>query len=492
MKNCKKMLCACLAAVLAVTLAGCNVFRVPSSQAPAESDSLAPSTSGALQDEPGSSSPFPAPGLVVYEAKYVEEFDHVIFWGPNGEQVDLMPHSLNDRLYGRSFASDKVWALLDIAFSSELASHTTPVVARTTHDEGQTWHIFTLPIVEAAIPDETHIEFCTPDFGWIVYYDGDKDIVALFITQNGGKTWEHHSNLEFFDFNGIRFASPDIGWISARVQEGDDDFSLLQTTDGGATWVPVHLSLDTLTQDPTFDILTISAPRWVNGLWESEIFIQSGGYKPSGYYPFVPSQDQSTWVFNSTAWPMPQGVSPLYFIYQLRSITLPTQYNAQTDTLDWESFSAHQMVHFAASYFSSFGLVQPHSKPANNNNGMMDGPGVLISTTDMERLMQDLFMAEIDATQLPDYDPETNQIWLSDYCGHGGTFNDYIPYSVTVTESGDIELIWDRIISSEGGSARDSIDYEPHWERCIFRPVTTPQGVQMFTLLSVESIDAPG
>ena len=93
-----------------------------------------------------------------------------------------------------------------------------------TMDQGQTWTIRPLPNVGQVV-------FVAPDEAWAVQADSK----ALAHSLDGGLTWQRKTltgaGNRRLDIVRLSFVSPSVGWV-----EGGDN-SLLQTTDGGQTWV---------------------------------------------------------------------------------------------------------------------------------------------------------------------------------------------------------------------------------------------------------------
>ncbi len=124
--------------------------------------------------------------------------------------------------------------------------HLDPIVWRT-QDGGNTWemsHLYPEPEAPGAPPHEkAWIGFTDPDHGWLAleYNLGmvNPRAVVLYLTDDGGTTWEHRSNLPCpaMAFN---FFDAQHGWM---VCYGDLMPWLLQTADGGQNWSSIELPL---------------------------------------------------------------------------------------------------------------------------------------------------------------------------------------------------------------------------------------------------------
>ncbi|MFL6374314.1 MAG: WD40/YVTN/BNR-like repeat-containing protein [Pyrinomonadaceae bacterium] len=125
-------------------------------------------------------------------------------------------------------SNDKGWIAGDAGYLAQ------------TRDGGDTWTTFPLNMTE----NVNEIYFRNEDNGYLVA--GRK----MFITRNGGKTWEDirpYHNGDFGtgqpEFNSIRFTDKKRGYIVGSVTKGDliVDSLLLTSDDGGDTWHRVPL-----------------------------------------------------------------------------------------------------------------------------------------------------------------------------------------------------------------------------------------------------------
>jgi photosystem II stability/assembly factor-like uncharacterized protein len=89
----------------------------------------------------------------------------------------------------------------------------------TSTNAGETWSSHT----EAALVD--YIQFLNPGVGW--YAGGGR----VFLTENGGQVWQPVSGLG--GEGQLDFIDQTAGWMVAKT---GDSITLVQTTDGGATW----------------------------------------------------------------------------------------------------------------------------------------------------------------------------------------------------------------------------------------------------------------
>lgn len=127
----------------------------------------------------------------------------------------------------------------------------TPVVWRTL-DGGRTW------LSSAALDLQDLNEFYWPSdlvfvdsqHGWLLLHVGvgmGHDYVALFRTNDGGKTWDRlldpygDSGIQACQKTGITFPSSEIGWLTGNCDGLMTGAFLFQTTDGGLTWQTVVL-----------------------------------------------------------------------------------------------------------------------------------------------------------------------------------------------------------------------------------------------------------
>ncbi|MGA8417476.1 MAG: hypothetical protein WB808_12750 [Candidatus Dormiibacterota bacterium] len=122
------------------------------------------------------------------------------------------------------------------------------VIVYVTDDGGKNW------IPHAAPGDWPHaVDFIGSKDGWLLSSDTMNAGYAagLYVTHDGGHTW---ATLRALDggaipaggtqLNGsiLEFVSPTLGWTDTDTFAGNGDV-LLQTTDGGRTWVPVSVQV---------------------------------------------------------------------------------------------------------------------------------------------------------------------------------------------------------------------------------------------------------
>jgi photosystem II stability/assembly factor-like uncharacterized protein len=122
------------------------------------------------------------------------------------------------------------------------------VIVYVTDDGGKSW------IPHAAPGDWPHaVDFIGANDGWLLSTDTmDAGYPAgLYVTHDGGRAW---TTLHALDpkaipeggtlLNGsiLDFVSPTLGWTDTDAFTGDGDV-LLQTTDGGRTWVPLRVQV---------------------------------------------------------------------------------------------------------------------------------------------------------------------------------------------------------------------------------------------------------
>ena len=122
-------------------------------------------------------------------------------------------------------------------------TETTIALLRTT-DGGRTWADITPAESPRGTPTSAY--FLDPDHGWMVsthLQDGMPAQRSIVLhTEDGGRTWTASTALHYLDGNPphIRFLDANTGWIDnpgqPAMQNSQQGFDLLRTTDGGATW----------------------------------------------------------------------------------------------------------------------------------------------------------------------------------------------------------------------------------------------------------------
>jgi photosystem II stability/assembly factor-like uncharacterized protein len=141
-------------------------------------------------------------------------------------------------------------------------------LARTT-DGGQTWDRWPVPFAGA------HLTFVDPDTGWALVPQGvaaGSMAVALWSTADGGRTWAPRTgtppagsadagtgHLPLGGLkDGIAFRSANVGWVSGG-DYAPGHVWLYVTHDGGQTWQPQELALPA---DLTEAMVTTGTPRF--------------------------------------------------------------------------------------------------------------------------------------------------------------------------------------------------------------------------------------
>ena len=102
------------------------------------------------------------------------------------------------------------------------------VIFYVTYDAGKTWNPTALPGISGV--------YSLISMEDIRVWDGK----TLMVTQDGGKTWQRikpNVNLNQM-ISQVDFVSKDTAWVIAT--DADGKVKLLDTTDGGNTWTPVH------------------------------------------------------------------------------------------------------------------------------------------------------------------------------------------------------------------------------------------------------------
>jgi photosystem II stability/assembly factor-like uncharacterized protein len=115
-----------------------------------------------------------------------------------------------------------------------------------TDDSGESW------IPHAAPGEWPHaVDFIDANNGWLLSTDTmDAGYPAgLYVTHDGGQSWTTLRAIDdgppsegTVELNGaeLDFVTPTLGWTNTFSGTGD---TLLQTTDGGLTWVPVSVQV---------------------------------------------------------------------------------------------------------------------------------------------------------------------------------------------------------------------------------------------------------
>lgn len=170
------------------------------------------------------------------------------------------------------------------------------------------WEVLQLPTKETALD----ISFITPKHGWLV---GTNE--TLMETLDGGRTWEPRSlvlDSDDYRFSSISFAGEE-GWIAGEPS------ILLHTTDSGQTWERVALSaklpgapntvfaLGSGKAELTTDIGAIYQTQDAGKTWQALVqeavgVVRNIARSPEGKYVAVSSRGSfySTWAPGQSAW----------------------------------------------------------------------------------------------------------------------------------------------------------------------------------------------
>jgi photosystem II stability/assembly factor-like uncharacterized protein len=125
-----------------------------------------------------------------------------------------------------------------------------------TTNGGQTWQSETTPA------DQIQVTFLDALHGWVITQDSGKVTSTVFRTSDGGATWTRmqQSGSAFSpgsSFLGLRFATATTGWTtclcSSTAPNGRPTY-IAVTHDSGATWQPLHLIQPPGGDTPTYNL----------------------------------------------------------------------------------------------------------------------------------------------------------------------------------------------------------------------------------------------
>ncbi len=129
------------------------------------------------------------------------------------------------------------WVASD-TFNAYSAPPATQITVWSTHDEGHTWSESTLPPAHTISQPMLRLTFLDSLHGWLVMNTPKDGTGVIFITQDGGATWEQ-APLPFA--GDITFVTKQVGWLVADWFGAISPGLLAETHDGGHTWRQVKL-----------------------------------------------------------------------------------------------------------------------------------------------------------------------------------------------------------------------------------------------------------
>lgn len=482
-----RLLCLLLAVLLLGTLVGCGAGGAGSG-----AESVGFGASGGV-DGGAVASPYPAPVLTLYEKDYISAI--LGYADDQGNLIDLADHI---PVHSEYFASKEILAGIwsDREEDMPFVDETTLVKVAVSNTDGKSWKLFTLPSTPGVIPEGYQIGFTTEKDGWAVYYgySGKETAteVPLFTTKDGGATWQHVSTNAFVNLTWVVFASPTIGFAVQNSDSNKWGEQLLETLDGGMTWQAAEIAaLPEMQNGASFESCVLSLPYWRGDRWEIGISVEyenylfgSIGFGSFGYSYFPNANGK--WVWNDEGWTLPEGVNNAHFRNFLQNLIFDHNFTPEKGFEKGAYF-----YRFVAYYYSFFNVIQMQEGYFEDAATGMYYYDCILPASCVEKMAEYLYGdTELDATQLPEYVNELGGIPNKIY-DSSPVWNDFVIYSVTTNEQGDIELIWDHNFGADGPSPRYDDGYVPQYEKCVFRPVTTEEGMQLFTLISVEKVDAP-
>ena len=97
-----------------------------------------------------------------------------------------------------------------------------------TQDGGKTWEWTDIEAKEL-----NQIFFADESHGWIAAFKGFDG--QLYVTADGGNTWELQNVFPSYHLVDIYFANPSVGWL-ATAHDLFSAGAILRTIDGGKTW----------------------------------------------------------------------------------------------------------------------------------------------------------------------------------------------------------------------------------------------------------------
>lgn len=348
-----------------------------------------------------------------------------------------------------------------------------PVSTAVSADGGATW-------TQAALPEDTagvsglSIGFTSAANGWLAAVSAGG--TRFFTTANGGASWQDvYTGPETGSYIDGCFANESVGWMLLQ-NTGQGSDLLLQTTDGGTAWQPAQAELWPEMQYGRI-LRHYGTPYYSAeaGTWLLYVGLErEDGLNSSSFY-FTPSAVGRQWQWQAPGWPLPQGVSPVDF-HEGLGFEIPAAWTpgeglgqAADGTLKVSEF---YLVCNAAFYWARAKQLQGTALPQTEN-----GFDTLISAAEIEAYVLYQYGDDsFDATLLSGYDADAGGVPHSH--GHEGLGQGKEIKSVEVTQSGDIEVLFDMI----GGGMGEPL-YVTGRQRCLYRPLTTPEGVPMFTLL---------